>query len=40
MRPDHHFVLPDSLGKRVRFYETQVQHELALHNIEPVQYRV
>lgn len=39
MRPDHHFVLLDSLGKRVRFMK-QVQHELALHNIEPVQYRV
>lgn len=39
MRPDHHFVLLDSLGKRVRFMK-QVQHELGLHNIEPVQYRV
>lgn len=39
MRPDHHFVLLDSLGKRVRFMK-QVQHELGLNNIEPVQYRV
>lgn len=39
MRPDSHFVLLDSLGKRVRFMK-QVQHELGLPNIEPVQYRV
>ena len=39
MRPDHHFVLLDSLGKRVRFMK-QVQHELKISNIEPVQYRV
>lgn len=39
VRPDAHFVLLDSLGKRVRFLK-QVQHELALTNIEPVQFRV
>ncbi|WP_038912692.1 16S rRNA (guanine(527)-N(7))-methyltransferase RsmG [Dickeya dadantii] len=38
-RPDAHFVLLDSLGKRVRFLR-QVQHELNLGNIEPVQSRV
>ncbi|MCI4235223.1 16S rRNA (guanine(527)-N(7))-methyltransferase RsmG [Dickeya dianthicola] len=38
-RPDAHFVLLDSLGKRVRFLR-QVQHELNLGNIEPVQNRV
>ena len=37
--PDSHFVLLDSLGKRVRFLK-QVQHELGLSNIEPVQSRV
>ncbi|WP_192456224.1 16S rRNA (guanine(527)-N(7))-methyltransferase RsmG [Musicola keenii] len=37
--PDAHFVLLDSLGKRVRFLR-QVQHELQLTNIEPVQRRV
>jgi len=39
VRPDSHFVLLDSLGKRVRFLK-QVQHELGLSNIEPVQFRV
>ncbi|HHR5901098.1 TPA: 16S rRNA (guanine(527)-N(7))-methyltransferase RsmG [Providencia alcalifaciens] len=39
VRPDAHFVLLDSLGKRVRFLK-QVQHELGLTNIEPVQSRV
>ena len=39
VRPDAHFVLLDSLGKRVRFLR-QVQHELGLSNIEPVQSRV
>lgn len=37
--PDAHFTLLDSLGKRVRFLR-QVQHELQLENIEPVQSRV
>ena len=39
VRPDSHFTLLDSLGKRVRFLR-QVQHELKLTNIEPVQSRV
>ncbi|CDL86593.1 16S rRNA (guanine(527)-N(7))-methyltransferase RsmG [Xenorhabdus cabanillasii] len=39
VRPDSHFALLDSLGKRVRFLR-QVQHELGLNNIEPVQSRV
>ncbi len=39
VRPDSHFTLLDSLGKRVRFLR-QVQHELGLANIEPVQSRV
>ncbi|MFW3571124.1 16S rRNA (guanine(527)-N(7))-methyltransferase RsmG [Kosakonia cowanii] len=39
MRPESHFTLLDSLGKRVRFLR-QVQHELKLTNIEPVQSRV
>ncbi|WON76914.1 16S rRNA (guanine(527)-N(7))-methyltransferase RsmG [Serratia sp. UGAL515B_01] len=39
VRPDAHFTLLDSLGKRVRFLR-QVQHELGLKNIEPVQSRV
>ncbi len=39
VRPDSHFTLLDSLGKRVRFLR-QVQHELGLTNIEPVQSRV
>lgn len=37
--PDAHFTLLDSLGKRVRFLR-QVQHELKLDNITPVQSRV
>lgn len=37
--PESHFTLLDSLGKRVRFLR-QVQHELKLTNIEPVQSRV
>ncbi|WP_340619992.1 16S rRNA (guanine(527)-N(7))-methyltransferase RsmG [Xenorhabdus siamensis] len=39
VRPDSHFTLLDSLGKRVRFLR-QVQHELGLNNIEPIQSRV
>ncbi|WP_289032023.1 16S rRNA (guanine(527)-N(7))-methyltransferase RsmG [uncultured Paraglaciecola sp.] len=39
MCPDKHFVLLDSLGKRVRFMK-QVAHELGIKNIEPVQSRV
>ncbi|MFZ4832220.1 16S rRNA (guanine(527)-N(7))-methyltransferase RsmG [Rouxiella sp. Mn2063] len=39
VRPDSHFTLLDSLGKRVRFLR-QVQHELGLKNVEPVQSRV
>ncbi|WLI78280.1 16S rRNA (guanine(527)-N(7))-methyltransferase RsmG [Kosakonia sp. H02] len=39
VRPESHFTLLDSLGKRVRFLR-QVQHELKLSNIEPVQSRV
>ena len=39
VRPNAHFTLLDSLGKRVRFLR-QVQHELGLSNIEPVQSRV
>ena len=39
VRPDGHFTLLDSLGKRVRFLR-QVQHELKLENITPVQSRV
>ena len=39
VRPDSHFTLLDSLGKRVRFLR-QVQHELHLENITPVQNRV
>ena len=39
VRPESHFTLLDSLGKRVRFL-CQVQHELKLTNIEPVQSRV
>ncbi|MFK3663145.1 16S rRNA (guanine(527)-N(7))-methyltransferase RsmG [Scandinavium sp. NPDC088450] len=37
--PEAHFTLLDSLGKRVRFLR-QVQHELKLDNVEPVQSRV
>lgn len=37
--PESHFTLLDSLGKRVRFLR-QVQHELGLTNVEPVQSRV
>jgi len=37
--PDAHFTLLDSLGKRIRFLR-QVQHELGLTNITPVQSRV
>lgn len=39
VRPDAHFTLLDSLGKRIRFLK-QVQHELKLTNITPVQSRV
>lgn len=39
VRPGAHFTLLDSLGKRVRFLK-QVQHELKLDNIMPVQSRV
>ncbi|WP_158782467.1 16S rRNA (guanine(527)-N(7))-methyltransferase RsmG [Pantoea sp. BAV 3049] len=39
VRPDAHFTLLDSLGKRIRFLK-QVQHELKLSNINPVQSRV
>ncbi|MGB9096009.1 16S rRNA (guanine(527)-N(7))-methyltransferase RsmG [Erwinia sp.] len=39
VRPEAHFTLLDSLGKRIRFLK-QVQHELKLTNIEPVQSRV
>jgi len=39
VRPECHFILLDSLGKRVRFLK-QVQHELKLDNITPVQSRV
>jgi len=39
MLPNTHFVLLDSLGKRVRFMK-QVAYELNLANIEPVQSRV
>jgi len=37
--PQAHFTLLDSLGKRVRFLR-QVQHELKLTNVTPVQSRV
>ncbi|PKH23898.1 16S rRNA (guanine(527)-N(7))-methyltransferase RsmG [Enterobacterales bacterium CwR94] len=37
--PDAQFTLLDSLGKRVRFLR-QVQHELKLENVTPVQSRV
>lgn len=39
VRPQAHFTLLDSLGKRVRFLR-QVQHELGLSNVTPVQSRV
>ncbi|WP_205622172.1 16S rRNA (guanine(527)-N(7))-methyltransferase RsmG [Aestuariibacter salexigens] len=39
LNPEKHFVLLDSLGKRVRFMR-QVAHTLKLTNIEPVQSRV
>ncbi|ALV94116.1 MULTISPECIES: 16S rRNA (guanine(527)-N(7))-methyltransferase RsmG [Pantoea] len=39
VRPQAHFTLLDSLGKRIRFLR-QVQHELGLTNITPVQSRV
>ena len=39
VRPQAHFTLLDSLGKRVRFLR-QVQHELGLTNVTPVQSRV
>lgn len=39
VRPSASFTLLDSLGKRVRFLR-QVQHELKLENITPVQSRV
>ncbi|WLS78917.1 16S rRNA (guanine(527)-N(7))-methyltransferase RsmG [Erwinia pyri] len=39
VRPESHFTLLDSLGKRIRFLK-QVQHELKLSNITPVQSRV
>lgn len=39
VRPGSHFTLLDSLGKRIRFLR-QVQHELNLENIAPVQSRV
>ena len=39
VRPESHFTLLDSLGKRVRFLR-QVQHELKLTKIGPVQSRV
>jgi 16S rRNA (guanine527-N7)-methyltransferase len=39
MCPDKHFILLDSLGKRVRFMK-QVAYELKIDNIQPVQSRV
>lgn len=39
MCPDKHFILLDSLGKRVRFMK-QVAYELKIENIQPVQSRV
>lgn len=38
-KPDCHFYLVDSLGKRIRFLK-QVKFELGLSNIEPVQARI
>lgn len=39
MHPDKHFVLIDSLGKRINFIR-QVVHQLGLSNVEAVQSRV
>ena len=39
MKPDCHFVLLDSLGKRVRFMK-QIAFELGIKNIEPIHSRV
>jgi len=39
VRPEANFTLLDSLGKRIRFLR-QVQHELQLTNVQPVQSRV
>ncbi|EMX0223306.1 16S rRNA (guanine(527)-N(7))-methyltransferase RsmG [Vibrio fluvialis] len=39
MNPSKSFVLLDSLGKRIRFIK-QVQHELKIANVTPVQSRV
>ena len=39
VNPDKHFVLLDSLGKRIRFLN-EVKRQLKLTNIEPVQARV
>jgi len=39
VRPESNFTLLDSLGKRIRFLR-QVQHELKLDNVTPVQSRV
>lgn len=39
VRPELNFTLLDSLGKRVRFLR-QVQHEIALKNMTPIQERV
>lgn len=39
VRPEAHFTLLDSLGKRIRFLR-QIQHQLGLNNIELVQSRV
>lgn len=39
VRPEAHFTLLDSLGKRIRFLH-QVKHELKLDNVTPVQSRV
>ncbi|EKO3501755.1 16S rRNA (guanine(527)-N(7))-methyltransferase RsmG [Vibrio fluvialis] len=39
MNPEKSFVLLDSLGKRIRFIK-QVQHELKIANVTPVQSRV
>ena len=39
LNPDKHFVLVDSLGKRIRF-QTQVKTELGLKNIESIESRV